>query len=53
MSLQGKNAVVTGSTSGIGMGIAKAFAKLGANVLINGLGDAAQIEIERAKIETD
>jgi 3-hydroxybutyrate dehydrogenase len=51
VSLLGKNAIVTGSTSGIGMGIAKAFAKLGANVVINGLGDAAQIEIERANIE--
>ena len=36
--LKGKNAVVTGSTSGIGLGIARAFAKDGANVLINGFG---------------
>ena len=53
VSLHGKNAIVTGSTSGIGMGIAKAFAKLGANVLINGLGDAAKIETERASIEKE
>ena len=39
--LKGKTAVVTGSTSGIGLGIARAFAKEGANVLINGFGDAA------------
>ncbi|TCT06597.1 3-hydroxybutyrate dehydrogenase [Aquabacter spiritensis] len=53
MSLQGKVAVVTGSTSGIGLAIARAFAKDGANVVINGLGDAAAIETERSKIETD
>ena len=41
MTLQAKNAVVTGSTSGIGLAIARAFAKEGANVMINGLGDAA------------
>ncbi len=46
--LKGKNAVVTGSTSGIGLGIARAFAKDGANVLINGFGAAADIEKERA-----
>jgi 3-hydroxybutyrate dehydrogenase len=48
--LKGKNAVVTGSTSGIGLGIARAFAKDGANVLINGFGPAADIEKERAGI---
>src|SRR6185436_16193628 len=49
--LKGKNAVVTGSTSGIGLGIARAFAKDGANVLINGFGAAGDIEKERAAIE--
>ena len=40
--LKGKTAVVTGSTSGIGLGIARAFAKDGANVLINGFGDSGR-----------
>src|SRR4051794_31318818 len=51
--LKGKNAVVTGSTSGIGLGIARAFAKDGANVLINGFGATADIEKERAGIEKE
>src|SRR6185436_5233114 len=51
--LKGKNAVVTGSTSGIGLGIAREFAKNGANVLINGFGPAAEIEKERAGIERE
>jgi 3-hydroxybutyrate dehydrogenase len=51
--LKGKNAVVTGSTSGIGLGIAREFARDGANVLINGFGPAAEIEKERAGIEKD
>jgi 3-hydroxybutyrate dehydrogenase len=51
--LKGKNAVVTGSTSGIGLGIARAFAQDGANVLINGFGPAADIEKERAGIEKE
>lgn len=42
--LSGKSAVVTGSTSGIGLGIAEALAAAGANVMMNGLGDAASIE---------
>jgi 3-hydroxybutyrate dehydrogenase len=49
--LKGKAAVVTGSTSGIGLGIARALAKEGSNVLINGFGDQAAIEMERAGIE--
>ena len=53
MSLKTRNAIVTGSTSGIGLTIARALAAEGANVMINGLGDAAAIETERAKIETD
>ncbi|MFI0845202.1 3-hydroxybutyrate dehydrogenase [Mesorhizobium sp. IMUNJ 23232] len=51
--LSSKNALVTGSTSGIGLAIARAFAAEGANVTINGLGDAAAIEAERAAIEAD
>jgi 3-hydroxybutyrate dehydrogenase len=49
--LKGKSAVVTGSTSGIGLGIAKALAGAGVNVTINGFGDKAAIEVERAGLE--
>ncbi len=48
--LKGKNAIVTGSTSGIGLGIAQALAKAGARVMLNGLGDPAQIEALRAEL---
>src|SRR3546814_16956535 len=51
MRLKGKTALVTGSTSGIGLGIAKAFAADGADVIINGFGDADAIEAERAGLE--
>ena len=53
MILQSKAAVVTGSTSGIGLAIARALAKEGADVLINGFGDADQIETERSGIERE
>jgi 3-hydroxybutyrate dehydrogenase len=46
MILQGKVALVTGSTSGIGLAMAKAFAAEGAKLMINGFGDAADIERE-------
>ncbi|MFL5191190.1 MAG: 3-hydroxybutyrate dehydrogenase [Microvirga sp.] len=53
MTLTSKTAVVTGSTSGIGLAIARAFAKEGANVVINGFGDAGDIEKTRAGIESE
>jgi len=53
MSLASKSAVVTGSTSGIGLAIARALAAEGANVTINGFGKPEDIETERARIEAD
>jgi len=53
MILKSKTAVVTGSTSGIGLAIARAMAKEGANILINGFGKPEDIEKERAAIEAD
>ncbi len=46
--IKGKSAIVTGSTSGIGLGIATALAEQGCNLLINGFGDKAEIEKLRA-----
>jgi 3-hydroxybutyrate dehydrogenase len=51
--LKGKSALVTGSTSGIGLAIARALAAQGANVTINGFGDKAAIEKERTGIEKE
>ena len=53
MTLKTRTAVVTGSTSGIGLAIARAMAAEGANVVINGLGDAGEIETARRAIEAD
>ncbi|MBV9529949.1 MAG: 3-hydroxybutyrate dehydrogenase, partial [Bradyrhizobium sp.] len=51
--LAGKSAVVTGSTSGIGLAYARKFASEGANIVLNGMGAPAEIENERAAIERD
>lgn len=47
MNLNGKTALITGSTSGIGLGIAKVFAQTGANIILNGFGD---IELAKAEV---
>ncbi len=52
MSLKNRNAVITGSTSGIGLAYAKALAAEGVNVVINGFGKPEDIEKERAGIES-
>lgn len=49
--LKGKLAIVTGSTSGIGLGIARRLAGAGADILLNGFGDAGEIEKVRAGLE--
>ena len=50
---KGKTALVTGSTSGIGRGIAEQLAAQGANIILNGFGDAAQIEVLGSKMAAD
>lgn len=51
--LQGKRAIITGSTSGIGLGIADALAAAGADVMLNGFGDTGEIERIRAGIAAE
>jgi 3-hydroxybutyrate dehydrogenase len=51
--LSGQVAIVTGSTSGIGAAMAEALAQNGAHVVLNGLGDSAEIEALRARIAAD
>ncbi|HXQ51657.1 MAG TPA: 3-hydroxybutyrate dehydrogenase [Stellaceae bacterium] len=52
-SLAGKSAIVTGSTSGIGLGIAHALAAAGADIMLNGFGDAKEIEKIRAELAAE
>ncbi|MBA4791544.1 MAG: 3-hydroxybutyrate dehydrogenase [Rhizobiales bacterium] len=51
--MHGRNAIVTGSTSGIGLAIARALADTGCNVMLNGFGDPAEIEAARAGIAAE
>ena len=51
MALKGKTAIVTGSTSGIGLGIARALAEAGANIVLNGLGDMDEIKRTRDTLQ--
>lgn len=51
--LKGKSALITGSTSGIGLGIARALAGQGCNIMLNGFGDPAKIEATRGQLETE
>ena len=53
MSLKNRNAVVTGSTSGIGLAYARALAREGANVCLNGFGKPEEIERERAALVSE
>jgi len=52
-SLTGKTALITGSTSGIGAGIATVLAARGATIVLNGFGDAAEIEAQRAGLAAE
>lgn len=52
-TLKGKSALVTGSTSGIGLGMARGLAAQGVNILLNGLGDAAEVEKTRQGIAAE
>jgi len=49
--LKHKSAIITGSTSGIGLGIARALARNGADIMLNGFGDAQEIEFTRTELE--
>lgn len=49
--LTGKTTIVTGSTSGIGLGLARGFAQAGANVVLNGFGDRQEIDAIRAELD--
>jgi NAD(P)-dependent dehydrogenase (short-subunit alcohol dehydrogenase family) len=49
--LKQKSAIVTGSTSGIGLGVARGLAEQGADVLLNGFGNADEIEFTRAELQ--
>ena len=51
--LNGKSAVVTGSTSGIGLGIARALAAQGCNVMLNGFGNTSEIKAMREQLEQE
>ena len=51
--LKGKSAVITGSTSGIGLGIARALAGDGANIMLNGFGESAEIEKLKSDLATE
>ena len=51
--IQGKVAIATGSTSGIGLGVARGLARAGASVVLNGLGDAGEIERLRASLANE